>query len=349
MNLNEIIQGTLGNQAIIGALASSVFIILLGFYLRKKGILDHTASKVLSSVVLYAAIPALAYKAFMKDIDQESLSQGINVLIYGFIIYIVLIFVTKLFYVKYKGTEKEVLEVLTVFGSTTFFGIPIVGAIYGAEGVMYASIFNIAYRVFLYSYAYLKLSGIQMSKDNIKKMFLNPIIIATFLGIFVWIFQEFLPQVHVAGETATYAFLRIDKTAIWLYKPIEYLAKICSPLAWLAIGLKLADISLQEAAKSKASWNYSLLKVLAVPVVNIVLMTLLTVTGILPISYISVATVVIMMATPTATVAAAFAISSDKEALLTSNCSLLSTVFSVICMPIWIIILEVIKALNIFA
>ena len=72
-------------------------------------------------------------------------------------------------------------------------------------------------------------------------------------------------------------------------------------------------------------------------------------TGILPVSFEGMATTVIMLATPTATVAAAYAISFDKEALLTSNCSLLSTVVAVVAMPFWIVILQIIKNIGLFA
>ena len=46
-----------------------------------------------------------------------------------------------------------------------------------------------------------------------------------------------------------YAFLRIDKTAPWLFKAITYLADLSSPLAWLAIGITLGNISLGEPLK----------------------------------------------------------------------------------------------------
>ena len=52
---------------------------------------------------------------------------------------------------------------------------------------------------------------------------------------------------------------------------------------------------------------------------------------------------------PTATVAAAYAISYDRESLFTSNCSLLSTVVAVAAMPILIVILEVIRNIGLFA
>lgn len=346
MNFSEILTGILKNNSIVGAISSSVLIILFGFYLRRKGVFKDGTAKILTDVILSASLPALAFNAFMQDINKTSLMQGINLLIWGFAIYIILIFITKLIYIKYNGDKKVVLEILTTFGSTTFFGIPIISAVYGATGVMYASIFNIAYRVFLYSYAYIKMSGIKADKNNIKQMFLNSIVLATFLGMFIWVFQDSLPHITI-GEKS-YAFLRIDKTAFWLFKPMTYLAALSSPLAWLAIGAKLADISLVEAISSRDSWIYSFIKVLVVPFINLIALYILTVTNILPISFVGLASVIIMMATPTATVAAAYAIKFDKESVLTSNCSLLSTIFSVICMPLWIVVLEIIKSLNIF-
>ena len=346
MNFSEILTGILKNNSIVGAISSSVLIILFGFYLRRKGVFKDGTAKILTDVILSASLPALAFNAFMQDINKTSLMQGINLLIWGFAIYIILIFITKLIYIKYNGDKKVVLEILTTFGSTTFFGIPIISAVYGATGVMYASIFNIAYRVYLYSYAYIKMSGIKADKNNIKQMFLNSIVLATFLGMFIWVFQDSLPQITI-GEKS-YAFLRIDKTAFWLFKPMTYLAALSSPLAWLAIGAKLADISLVEAISSRDSWIYSFIKVLVVPFINLIALYILTVTNILPISFVGLASVIIMMATPTATVAAAYAIKFDKESVLTSNCSLLSTIFSVICMPLWIVVLEIIKSLNIY-
>ncbi|MEG1004604.1 AEC family transporter [Clostridium sp.] len=354
MDILSILLKTITDNAIIGAIFSSIAIIFLGFYLRKKNIINDGASQILTKVVLSVAIPALALKSFLVDIDKESMQEGINLLIWGFVIYILLIFVTKLMYSKYKGDKQDTLRVLTVFGSTTFFGTPIVQAVYGAVGVMYASIFNIAYRVFLYSYGYIKMSGVKMDKTNFKKnvkeMFLNPIIIATFVGLFIWLFQDSLPQVavHTKEGVKEYAFLRIDQTLPWLFKPLTYLSSLCSPLAWLAIGAKLATIPFKDAMSSKDSWIYSIQKVILVPFINIVILYVLNVTGILPISYIGLATVVIMMATPTATVAAAYAISFDKESLLSSNCSLLSTIVAVVAMPCWIVILEVIKNLGLF-
>ena len=148
MNLFDIFRSTLTDMSIVSAITSTVFIILLGFICRKKEIFSESVGKILSKVVLTAALPALAFRAFMQDINTELLMQGINVLIWGLVIYIILILVSRPFFLSYKGDKQSTLRVLTIFGSTTFFGTPIVSAIYGPVGVMYSSIFNIGYRSF---------------------------------------------------------------------------------------------------------------------------------------------------------------------------------------------------------
>ena len=350
----EIIKSTLSDNAILGAIFSSVSIILLGFYLRKRNMINSTASKMLTKVVLTVSLPALAFTSFMKDINGEQLKQGMSMLVWGFAIYLILIPLTKIMFAKVKGDKQDVYRVLTIFGSTTFFGTPIVTAVYGAVGTMYSNIFNIAYRVFLYSYAFIKMSGTKMDKENFKKnmkeIFLNPIILATFFGLFIWLCQDMLPQVNVTvnGEVKQYAFLRLDQTLPWFYKALDYLKALASPLAWISIGATLAEVPFKDAISQKDAWGYSFIKVLFIPVINLVLLVLVNQFGILPVSFEGMATTVIMMAAPTARVAAAYAINYDREALFTSNCSLLSTVVAVIAMPIWIVVLELIKTLGLF-
>ncbi|WEV60560.1 AEC family transporter [Streptococcaceae bacterium ESL0729] len=355
MNILKMAVETLTKVEVLSAITSTVFIILLGYFCRKKGIFDAHVGKTLSKIVLTVALPCLAFNSFMQDIDPVKLEQSINVLIWGLVVYVLLIFLSKPLFIKYKGDKQTTLRVLTIFGSTTFFGTPIVSAVYGPLGVMYSSVFNIGYRIFLYSYGYIKMSGLKMEAKNIKTMFMNPIIIATFAGLLIWLFQGYLPQTHVTvnvpasvekGKVISeqvvknFAILRIDQTLPWLFKPMTFLAGLASPLAWLSIGATLGEVEFKKAASDKTSWYYSVVKVIIVPLINLVALTILTATGILKVDSTALATIVIMMAAPTATVAAAYAISFDREAVLASNASLISTVLAVIMTPVWIVVLQ---------
>ena len=48
----------------VAAIFSTISIILVGYIIRKKGIVDANSGKVISNLVLTVAIPALAFKAF---------------------------------------------------------------------------------------------------------------------------------------------------------------------------------------------------------------------------------------------------------------------------------------------
>lgn len=350
MNLGKILEDILNNNNIIGTISSVLIIILIGFIFTKKKILSEVTAENLSKIILFLAIPALSYNAFMQDMDSEKLNQSMSLLIWSIIIHLALIFISSIIFKKYGKSEKDVLRMITIFGSTTVFGIPVIQAVYGDLGAMYASVFNLPYRALLYTYGYITISEVKLKKENIGKIISNPVIVATFLGMGVWIFQKYLPQISINenGIVRDYGILRIDKTAYWLFKPMQYLAALNAPLSWLSIGITLAGVPLGETLKSKISWKYSILKVSIIPMVLISLFVGLKLIVGYEISYIAVATIVIMMATPAATVIATYAINFRKEPLLVSSCSLASSILAVLMIPAFIVLVEILKVMGIF-
>ena len=350
MNLRKILEDILNNNNIIGTISSVLIIILIGFIFTKKKILSEVTAENLSKIILFLAIPALSYNAFMQDMDSEKLNQSMSLLIWSIIIHLALIFISTIIFKKYGKSEKDVLRMITIFGSTTVFGIPVIQAVYGDLGAMYASVFNLPYRALLYTYGYITISEVKLKKENIGKIISNPVIVATFLGMGVWIFQKYLPQISINenGIIRNYGILRIDKTAYWLFKPMQYLAALNAPLSWLSIGITLAGVPLDETLKSKISWKYSILKVSIIPMILISIFVGLKFIAGYEISYIAVATIIIMMATPAATVIATYAINFRKEPLLVSSCSLASSILAVLMIPAFIVLIEILREIGIF-
>ncbi|MGL5089247.1 MAG: AEC family transporter [Fusobacteriaceae bacterium] len=341
MNVLNIIISTLSNRNIVGVMSSSIFIMILGFYFGKSGKLKSSFSGPLSEIILSISIPALSFNAFMKDFDKDIFANGLNILIWSFLIHIFLITVGQLFYKNLDSDKVLTLKMMSVFAGVTVYGIPIVQALYGDSGIIYSSIFSIPYRILLYSYGFVKMSGTKMNKNNLKSMFLNPVILATFLGLSIWLFQSYLLQINIEGKS--YAFLRIDKTAFWLYKPFSFLAGLCSPLAWLAAGLKLSELSIKKSLKNPIAFQFSLVKTIVIPILILIIVYSFNSFGILPISKESLGVIIILIGTPTASVIIAYSLKYNKEPLITSSCSFLSTVFSLITIPILIAVLEFIK------
>ncbi|MCY3036252.1 AEC family transporter [Aerococcus urinae] len=350
MSFGEILIATLTNMKFISAITSTIGIILIGYICRRRGVFNQHVSKVLSTVVLKLAIPCMAFNAFMQDLNVQQLHQSMSVLVWGLLIYLVFIVITRLTYARYEGDTKLVLRMLTIFGSTTFFGIPIVSAVYGADGVIYANVFNIGYRIFLYSYCYILMSGLQFKKSNLKSIFLNPTILFTLAGLLIWAMQAYLPHVTVetlakTGEMVERQapILRFDLTLPWLYQLMNYLSKLASPLAWLSIGATLGESELAEAVKDNKVWYYAFNKMLIVPLITLVCGVLFTVTNTLPMDYAAIGTTVVMMATPPASVAVSYAIGFGRESKLASNASFVTTLTATLAIPIWLVVIEVLK------
>lgn len=349
MKIYSIFIQTLTNSEILGAIFSTLFIIGLGFYLRKKNIFPRHISQVLSKVVLLLSLPCLIFESFMTSLDKELLIQSLNVFVWGFVGTILLLFIIRPLYTRYNQNQRDILEVLTIFGSTSFFGIPIANAILGEKGVVYGSLLNIGLWVLHNSYGYIRISQLSMNKQNIKKVVFDPVILATIIGFCIWIFQDITPHVSILreGSQQSVSFLRIDVTLPWLYSIVKTLGSTSSPLAWLAIGATLSEIPFKKALVNPTSWYLSFNKTFLSPFLNLIVLLILTLTGWLPFNFTAISVIIILLASPVSTVAVFYAINSQKEPLLASNASLISSLLSGIAMPFWIIALEMIKNLNI--
>ena len=345
-------------------------------------------------------LPCLAFCSFMSDYTAQGGIDAIFNFIFGFVLYILFIFIGKglFFFVKDKK-KRVVLAVLFAFGSTTFFGYPIVSSVYGKTAGNNFNIMNVAYRVFLYSYAYVAIANVEDEKevenavevDNngqpilkvqekkkfdknevlplLKKVFLNPIVLATLIGLFLWFLQAIpgsdLVENTIYGQTPTIvknvAFWRLDVTLPWIFQAANTLGGLSSTIILFAIGCTLGGTDIKEAAKDKYAWIWTGLKVFVAPL--IVLCLLLSIQAIANgchwlvnadgvsqlISNDTVASCIITWMVPPATVAVGYCISFDKEKEMASHISLIGTFGSVIGIVIWVILITVITSTGFFA
>ena len=109
------------NTAFLSAIACTVIIILIGYYLRKKNIVPENCANAISSMSLSATLPPLAFTAFMQDIRPETFTTGMNVLIFSFVAYIFLIMLGYLFYFKYTGRYKKSTNCIYSFWFNNIF------------------------------------------------------------------------------------------------------------------------------------------------------------------------------------------------------------------------------------
>lgn len=219
--MQEKLVATLTNVNLWAAIIASIVIIALGYTLLKINWFKKEWKPALIGVVMKVALPALALVGFMKTTSIAQLKEQGIVLGIAFAFYILLCLVSWL-WIRFmpnktpKSVENAsentvlgqvsdtvtinesryramVMWMLLIFGSTTFFGMPIIQSLYNKGGLIAANVWNIPYRIFLYSYCFMQMKGLKFDKENVKKSlkttFLNPIVICTFVGLILWLTQ----------------------------------------------------------------------------------------------------------------------------------------------------------------
>ncbi len=90
------------------------------------------------------------------------------------------------------------MQYCTIVSNSGFLGLPIAQGIYGAEGMMYASIFIIPMRVMMWSAGIACFTESPDMKSVVKKLVVHPCIVAVYIGLGLMIFQAPLNQLYSA-------------------------------------------------------------------------------------------------------------------------------------------------------
>lgn len=340
MSISTSLFTVLHNAQVINTLSAVVLITLTGYFLTLSGIFNKEFEQQLTKLILVLAVPALSFISFMQPLNPKLLHEGISVIVWGFLLYIGLLFLTPFAYpFIHSRNQKQVLGIISVFGSTTIFGLPIAGAIYGPKGIIFASLFNIAYRLLLYTYVYIAMAHQEIQRGTLRQVFLNPIVIATLLGLVCWLFQDWVPQITISGSSV--AFYRIDLTVPWLYRTLKYLADLTAPLSWLIIGCTLGKLPFRAIILDKLAWYYAMIKTIIVPLTCYFVLWLTRYLHLMPISSIAIATIVLLMASPTSTIPVAYSISYHNSPQTTAKCSMISNITAILVLPFWIMVLNI--------
>lgn len=370
-NINELLNDTFTNTGLWGALISAIGIIFIGWLLVKVKILKQDWKNALIAIVLYVAYPAVIVKSFMTttypkdfDIQKMTIIFSISFYIAGCLLYILWkkVILEKFILTRTKkyllGEEEQKnrkdrnlnMWMMGIFGSTVFFGSPIISAIYGEEGMLTQIIWNTPFTLMLTGFCQAQYLGIKFKRKNYKqvlKMFLSPVVITSILFLVLWI-SQLIPGSYIFNTIGRFNketydqgiwWLDLKYTAPFLYKIIDVVSMLCSPLIWIAIGMSIKGTKILTLLKDKDIWLFNTIKLIIIP-----LMVMLIIGGLGLINNCynnsNLTIIVILMATPPATICVAYSIKSNRDINFAANASIFTTLLTPILIPIWIAISE---------
>ncbi|MBE6781750.1 MAG: hypothetical protein E7540_03405 [Ruminococcaceae bacterium] len=277
-----------------------------GFVGNKTKLINTNGSKVLSDIVMYFVTPCLIINSFNIPFEKSAL-EGLLICAAAFLgIMVFSILVVHLIFRGKNEEKKRVLRFAVVFSNVGYMGIPLQEAILGETGVFYGSVCVGIFNIVLWTYGIICSSG-SLRSMSVKKLIFNPGIIGVTLGLLVFFFTANLPE-------------PIDKT-------LGFMAGLNTPLAMMVIGFNLASNNLLEPLKQPVTYLVSFLRLLAVPLVSLLVLVLIGVRGDILIS------LIVAASAPVAAVTTVFAVKFENDIKTSVNLVALTTILSSLTMP----------------
>lgn len=233
---------------IINQISVLFMVLFLGYFIRKRNIIDEHSSKKISSLVVNVTAPLLIIGAMMKDTSLTKI-EIVSILLISIIVYICLfgmtIIIPKL--LKVNNDELGIYKFMIMFSNVGFMGFPVVSSIYGEEAIFYASIYNLPFYVLVYTLGIFFVSMNNKDKGDfyISKI-INPGIYAVIIGLFIFSFNITLP--YFISET------------------ISMVGGLTTPLSMIVIGASLANVKVRNIFSNVRLYIYSILKLVIFPV-----------------------------------------------------------------------------------
>ncbi len=309
---------------------SQIFIlaiaVLIGAIAARFRVLTPESKDMLSKVIFNISLPLMLFTNFLKlDVTPKLLANSVIVLIVSGLIVFFMLFIgwvlTKIF--ALKGSEAAVFKAHSMFGNTIFLGFPLITALYGSEGLLYASMFQLISSLIMWTVGVLVLShsnGTSWKKSVIKVI--NPNTIATLIGLMFFLFSIKLPQI--------------------ILEPLSELGSANTWLCMLYIGAMMAFAKVGGLLGRKSLYIISFSRLVFVPAILITLFAVAgSVAGLSPDKLVT-SVIILEIAMPCMATIVIMAKEFGSDDHLAVGNVFVSTIFSIITLPL------VVMAINRF-
>jgi predicted permease len=210
-----------------------------------------------------------------------------------------------------RQSDGGLYRFMVAFGNVGFMGFPVIQSIFGAGSVFYVTLFNIAFNVLCFSVGLTMITG-RGWKLNLKSL-LNPMMTVSLLTVLIFYAQLQMPAI--------------------LTDTVALVGRMTTPSAMLILGSTLACIPLKDVFSEYRIYIMTFIKLLVVPVLTWLLM------GLFVKDQLMLGVLVALSAMPAATNAAMLCMEYGGNEQLASKGVFLTTLFSVITIPLLLFLL----------
>ena len=292
-------------------------IMFMGYAVVKAGLMKSSESKSVSVILVYLVNPCVIVNAFQVEYTPEVQKGLILAVMAAVVIHLLYLLLTAI--LKHPLHLNVIERATAIYSNAGILVIPLVQVLLGQEYVIYSSAFITVQLVLLWTHC--KSMLCEESSLEWKKILLNVNIISIFVGVILFVSRISLPS----GVQSVLGMMN----------------NLMGPLGMLLAGMVIADVSMKNVFLRKRNYLSAALRLLVYPVLALVIMKIISLFA--PVSDFKqiLLTVYLASVTPACTTVTSMAQLYDKDAAYSSSLYVLTTLLSIVTMPMMMYLYEI--------
>ena len=288
-----------------------VFFILImtGFFAIKAKVLKPEARQHFSSLLVSIVVPCMIVNSYITEFNPEVFHGIVLEFIHSFILIMIGLVIAVLAARRMGVENRAIFEFAMIFSNAGYMGFPLIQALFGNEGMLYASSYNTVFNLLIWTYGYARVSGQTDAKKVMNTIVRTPAMIAVVLGLVIYLLQIPVPEL--------------------IHQPISNIGGLNTPLSMMITGMILAGSDLSKVIRDRAVTTVIGIRLFLIPAVCLLIY------GILHISFGMASEVVLLLeACPCAAISSVFAVQFHYDEEKVAGAVILSTLLSILTLPL---------------
>ena len=286
--------------------------LFVGFGAVKAKVAETGHARSISGILIYVCGPCMVINSFLNMTCTKA--NNISLLQFFFVTlllqFIFLCIVWLIVKKKMENAQYRILTIGAVLGNVGFFGIPICNALFPTEPIAatYCSVYVMSMNIIVFTVGVFMLTK-NSKYMSIKSALVNPTTFGILIALPLYIFSINLPEELTGG--------------------IALMGKMTTPMCMFVLGMRLASVDIKALFMRPFAYITSALKLLVFPVFAY------TAVRFLPcFDNTFKVCILVLSAAPTAAIVLSMAELHKCQQELSANVVLLSTLLSIITMPL---------------
>ena len=266
-------------------------------------------------VLLYVNQPCLSLYSFQKTEFTLELFKEMGIFFFiSLILEVLMLFIVYFLFRKKLDIKKRICTVAAAFGNVGFLGVPLLEALLPdyPKAICFSAVFIVSMNLLAWTLGLFLMTG-DKKFFSWKKLVLNPPILTLVVALPLFFTNTKLPDM--------------------LFNAVELLGKMTTFLCMLILGMRFATVDKRKIFKDPFIYLNAALKLIAFPSIAFLLIFAL------PIDKNVIVTMFILCCCPTASVILNLAEIHDSGQETASNLVMTSTLFSIITIPLMLMLI----------